>query len=116
MTGGTETALRLTRQLHGVGRRVAYDVWEITTSQSRWLFDLARSRFQRCPLPQDHHQALAFGHWTPMTDVRIEAGRVLVVEPQHEHPVRAELSTRVHERSPGPTSSASRAARGQETD
>jgi hypothetical protein len=92
MGGGTTTALRLMRQLDGVGRRIDEGIREVITTQSRWLFDLTRSRFQRLELRQDHRQALAFGRWTPLTDVRIE-GEFLVVEPRHEHSVRAEIST-----------------------
>jgi hypothetical protein len=91
MAGGPETRARLARQLHGVGRRIDQDVREIITSQSRWFFDLARGRFQRCALRQDLGQALAFGRWSPLADVRIEAG-FLVVHPRHEHPVRAEIA------------------------
>jgi hypothetical protein len=80
-----------------VGRRVDGDVREIITTQSRWLFDLARSRFQRCAIPQDLDQALAFGSWTPLTDVRVEEGHLLVVEPRDDHPVRAEITTDVNE-------------------
>jgi hypothetical protein len=100
MTGGAETAVQLAKQLHGMGRRIDDDVREITTSQSRWLFDLARSRFQRCGLRQDQRQALAFGSWVPLTDVRIEEG-ILVVKPRHKPAVRAEIT---EDASPNPSS------------
>jgi hypothetical protein len=76
-----------------VGRRLAGDLREVVTTQSRWLFDLARGRFQRCARTQPTHQALAFGQWADLTSVSVVARQLLVVEAAGAPTVRAEIDT-----------------------
>jgi hypothetical protein len=76
-----------------VGERVDAEVTQVVTEQSRWLFDLARSRFQRCSLRQDWRQAMAFGTWLPYRRVRVSAGDLVVERDQHPA-LRAQLPER----------------------
>jgi hypothetical protein len=73
-----------------IGERVSAEVTQVLTAQSRWLFDLARSRFQRCSPRQDLGQAIAFGAWLPLRRAWID-GHALVVETFHRPTVRVDL-------------------------
>lgn len=66
---------------------------EIVTPQSRWLLDMARRRFQRCPRGGDLKRAINFGLWTDLRHVGVD-GQVLTVEPLGSHPIRVVIDDR----------------------
>jgi hypothetical protein len=74
-----------------VGRFVDDDVVEVATSESRWLLDLTRRRFQRCRPDGDARRALRFGRWSSFTRVDIDGG-CLVVERRARPTVRAQVA------------------------
>jgi hypothetical protein len=79
------------RRLSVAGRFVDNDVVGISTTESRWLLDLTRRRFQRCRPDGDARRALRFGRWSSFTRVDIDGG-CLVVERARRPTVRAQVS------------------------
>jgi len=82
-----DAAQRLAR----AGRVVDDHVVEISTTESRWVLDLARRRFQRCRPDGDSRRALRFGRWSSFTRVDIDNG-FLVVERASRPTVRAQMT------------------------
>jgi hypothetical protein len=79
------------RRLSVAGLFVDTDVVEISPTESRWLLDLTRRRFQRCRPDGDARRALRFGRWSSFTRVDIDGG-CLVVERARRPTVRAQVS------------------------
>ncbi len=78
------------RRLRVVGRLVDDDVVAVETTESRWLLDLRRRRFQRGPRDGDAGRALRFGRWSSFTRIDVDDD-CLVVERALRPTVRAQV-------------------------
>ncbi len=62
------------------GHPVRDGITEVITCQSRWLFDVATSRYLRCGHWEDVEAAMQFGEWQTFEHVSVLGGTHLEVK------------------------------------